>query len=285
MVRRTLVLGSLFLFAMEKDLPGQDRSGTGRRLSGLVIDHAGAPVPYAYVAAASGSNTVTDGAGRFSASVPSGAQQVSWMVRRIGFKPVDPLLTVANDDRPHAIVMTPIGAVLDTVRIDAVSGYDEYLDRSGYYRRLSNKVHGTFISADQIERRNAIETSAIFRDVTGVRVSTRAGVGGRKNYVLGRGGLGALGLVVDGQRVEIESPPRESLQPRITSMGGGPRTSATVTRSAPPGAGTLDDMVSVSMIGAIEVYPSAASVPNSLAHHVDGCGLIVVWTRYQEIAK
>jgi hypothetical protein len=45
---------------------------------------------------------------------------------------------------------------------------------------------------------------------------------------------------------------------------------------------TLDEIVTPSMIAAIEVYPSATSVPTSLQQHTDGCGLIVAWTRYQK---
>ena len=269
------------LFVATLSTAAQGQVGATQQLSADVSDHAGNRIPYAYVAIAGGSSTVSDASGRFTTIVPGGAEKISIYVRRIGFKPADTVLSVGARDRTHTIVLVPIGAVLETVRIDATSGYDEYLDRSGYYRRLANKVDGTFISLDQIERRNATEVSAVLRDVPGVRVRILGGRAGKRNYVLGRGGLCALGLVVDGKRVEIEAPSRESLQPRITSMQGGPRGPATMSRGGLPGTGTLDELVPVSMIAAIEVYPSATSVPNALQHHVDGCGLIVVWTRYQ----
>lgn len=275
-----LALCCLLVIAWVDTVGAQDRLVSGHKLSGVVADIAGDPIPFAFVALANGASVVADGRGRFTTMLPRGVERVSVLVRRIGFRPADTVLAIAGDDRVHTIVLAPIGALLDTVRIDAASGYDEFLDRSGYYRRLANKVDGTFISYDQIERRNATEVSAVLRDVPGVRVRSGGGRAGRNNLVLGRGGLCALGLVIDGKRVEIETPPKESFQPRITSMQGGPRGSATMPRGM-PGAGTLDELVPVSMIAAIEVYPSATSVPNSLQHHVDACGLIVVWTRYQ----
>jgi hypothetical protein len=117
-------------------------------------------------------------------------------------------------------------------------------------------------------------------DVRSIRVEREYGKRGKRTYVLGRGGICTLGLVIDGQRIETASPGNESVQPRMrTSIAGGmpstqARSSAVITES-------IDDLVPVNMIGAIEVYPSAASVPNEFNHHTDGCGLIVVWTRFR----
>lgn len=94
-------------------------------------------------------------------------------------------------------------------------------------------------------------------------------------------GSGTSSVVIDGQRVEVSSPPLESIQPRITSMMGGRPLAAVHKRAGSgPDNPSLDEIISPSMIAAIEVYPSAASVPNELQHHTDGCGLILAWTRY-----
>jgi hypothetical protein len=246
-----------------------------------VTDSAGQPVSYAYVFdRTDGSHTVTGHDGRFRIVIANTNASTIIGVRRIGYQPVDvPVVPGTANTNQLIVVMPRIAVALDTVRVRAVSGqYDEYLDRTGYYRRSAKSPDGSFITAAQIERRNATEITAVLRDVNGVRVISRTGRGGKMSFPVGRGGLCALGLVIDGQRVKINSPSTESLQPRITSIMGGRPVAAIQNDSGPE---SLDEMVPPSMVAAMEVYPSAASVPNELQHHVRGCGLVVVWTRYQ----
>ncbi len=251
-------------------------------ITGTVTDITGEPVPYAHVSAAGvGLHAVTGKTGAFRLGLSIGDTPIALSIRRIGFKPHDTTLVGGNVGLgPVTIVLSKAVATMDTVRIRARAGsYDEYLDRSGYYRRSALRIDGSFIPYEAIEKRNATELSAVLRDVNGVRVVSRQGRAGKGNFVLGRGGLCALGVVIDGQRVEISVPPLESFQPRITSMMGGRAVSAIHQRSS-AGAPTLDELIPPSMLAAIEVYPSAASVPNELQQHTYGCGLIVAWTRF-----
>jgi len=183
---------------------------------------------------------------------------------------------------PLRLVLSAVVRALDPVTIDASSGgYNEYLDRSGYYRRMAHAIDATFITSQQLTQRNPTEITQMLRNVSGVRIVSMGGMKrGVKNSVpLGRGGLCVLGLVVDGKRVEFEAPSVEAIQPRIPAMVNGRRVSALNDPSSGI-QGTIDELVPPSMVAAIEVYPSAASVPNELQHHVHACGLIVVWTKF-----
>jgi hypothetical protein len=253
-------------------------------LSGTVTNTSGEGIPYAYLyESVSGTSAVSNSGGAFKFIIKSPVNSMSLRVRRLGYAPLDTTFSAEQLVAGTQIRLSAVSSVLDTVTVRAKSGdYDEYLDRHGFYRRVSRAADASFISASEIERRNAMDVSSILRNVPGVRVISRAGKGGKNNFVLGRGGLCALGLVVDGQRVEISVPPIESIQPRITSIMGGRPVQAVQARRLPSSAdATLDELVPPSMLAGIEVYPSASSVPNELQHHVDGCGLIVVWTRFQ----
>jgi hypothetical protein len=88
-----------------------------------------------------------------------------------------------------------------------------------------------------------------------------------------------LGVVLDGQRVEIQSPPPEAFQPRIQANVAG-RPTFSLQNPSEGNNTSIDELVAASGIKAIEVYPSAASVPTEFQMHAKGCGLIVIWTKY-----
>jgi hypothetical protein len=266
-------------------LRAQSVSQADRRvLTGSVTSNSGEGIPYAYLyESASGTSAVSNSSGVFKIVLKSPASCVSLRVRRLGYAPFDTTFSTDQSTEAIQIRLSALSSVLDTVTVRARSGdYDEYLDRHGFYRRVSRAADATFISASEIERRNALDFSSIVRNVPGVRVISRPGKGGKNSFVLGRGGLCSLGLVIDGQRVEVSALPIESLQPRITSIMGGKSVQAIQSRQiSSANNATIDELVPPSMLAGIEVYPSATSVPNELQHHVDGCGLLVVWTRFQ----
>ena len=256
-------------------------STSGVAVIGAVLQVDGQPIPYAYVfERGTGRFVIADYAGKFRlGGLPSDHALVIG-VRRIGYEPIDTAV-VATPPGPLTLRLTKLPTTLEPVQVKGNHGdYDYYLDRGGFYRRMSRATGGTFISSAEFERRNPTEITQVLRDVPGVRViSMAASQGVKKSVPLGRGGLCVLGLVLDGSRVEFEAPSTEDLQPRIPAMMNGRRTSALQNRSSGT-RGALDELVPPSMVKAIEVYPSAASVPNDLQHLAEGCGLIVVWTKY-----
>ena len=263
-------------------LEAQTSQNSEFAISGTVVDKSGGSVPFAYLFVQGGNTTVANGDGRFRLASDE-SSRVMIGVRRIGYAPLDTTINlVAGRLQSVRLEMSRIASRIDTVFVKASSSeYDDYLDRAGYYQRLARRIDGTFLSQREIEKRNSLTLTGVLRDVNGVRVASQGGLGRRGDFVLGRGGLCALGLVVDGQRVDIDVPPIESFQPRITSIVGSRAVSTLESRRSPTRIESLDEMVNLMGVAAVEVYPSATSVPNGLQHHVRGCGLIVVWTRFQ----
>jgi hypothetical protein len=259
-------------------------SASDQFIHGTVRDTKGAPVPFAYVFAA-GISAVTSQSGAFTIKT-SGQLPVGTVVtvRRLGFSPSSVVFTDSLS-RNIGITLSPLETALATVTVIGKTGdYDEYLDRFGYYRRSAKAVDGTFISDADIIRRNPMHVTQVLRNIAGVRVISRAGKAGQNDFPVGRGGLCALGLVVDNQRVRYHKPSNADLQPRMaTSMlKGSPPPLANDGIISGNTSGSFDEMIGINQVKAIEVYPSAASVPNDLQQHiVDGCGLVVVWTKYQ----
>jgi hypothetical protein len=250
-------------------------------ISGIVVEKSGAAIPFAYVFVKDGAATVAHADGQFRIA-SARTERIVIGVRRIGYAPLDTTIDLApGSGQSLRLEMIRAARQIDTVVVNAShSEYDDYLDRSGYYQRLARRVDGTFLSVRDLEKRHSLNLTGVLRDVDGVRVVTWGGLKRKGDFVLGRGGLCALGLVVDGKRVEVDSPPLESFQPRIMSiMGSG--TASGVGSGSAGRIESLDEMVNLMGVSGIEVYPSATSVPNGLQHHVRGCGLIVVWTRFQ----
>jgi hypothetical protein len=220
--------------------------------------------------------------GHFRLQVSLTTEFVVVNARRIGFHPVTDTIAINRSGlAPVVLTMRGLPTKLADIQIRTPGGgYDEYLDRSGYYRRLAKAIDGTFISKEMIDKRNPPELTAMLTNVRGVRVERDYGKRGKGTYVLGRGGICRLGLVVDGQVVATSGPTTESVQPRIPAIIGGMRVPATSPRNT--SGVSIDETVPVDMIGGIEVYPSASSVPSELHQHTDGCGLIVIWTRYEK---
>jgi len=252
-------------------------------VKGIVVDSAGNPIPYAYLSAATANSAVSSLEGRFSLRLNAVRDSLTITARRIGFRPVmDRVAFYPDAAQPVRLVMAALPATLATVEVrDDATGYDEYLDRSGYYRRTMKAITGTFISYDQIVKRNPSELTAMLSDVPGIHVERYYGKRGKGGYVMGRGRQCVLGLVVDGQLIETAGPTNEAVQARIPAIVNGARVPVTLSKAHGGDAyPSIDETVPVDMIAAIEIYPSAASVPNEFHHLTDACGLIVVWTRY-----
>lgn len=271
---RTLL--AAITFAWASTLPAQQ----GASLKGIVVDGEGNPVPFAYISADNGASTVSGVDGQFALRNAGTSRNLLISARRLGFAPTRQSILL-DSGAFIRLALNPLPAGLPDVEVRAEpGGYDEYLDRSGFYRRVAKAVDGTFINREKIDKRNPSELSAMLTDVRSVRVEREYGKRGKSTYVLGRGGVCTMGLVVDGQRIEINSPSNESVQARIRS----PLSRGTPSTQPRGGAGiteSIDDIVPVNMIGAIEVYPNAAAVPNEFSHLTDACGLVVVWTRFR----
>jgi hypothetical protein len=262
-------------------------------IRGTVLDQNGQPVPHAYIVErSSGKFAIGNTIGEFSLLPSGSSSDFRISVRRIGFFPLDTIISPDAGSARLQLRLFPVPVELATVRVEGrARGYDEYLDRNGFYRRMQKAPDGSFITAEQIEKRNPNAITHMLEDLAGVRVLQTNGLRGKQhfgNVPLGRGGLCNLGLVLDGQRVEYKAPPTKLLQPGMTSLSTGslfrPHSNSTGTGVEPDNTmanDTFDELIPPSMVGGMEIYLSAASVPVELQRFVKSCGLVVVWTRYQ----
>jgi hypothetical protein len=260
-----------------------------RGVVGSVRDTSGIAVAHAYVSVrGSQRSTITGADGRFRLDrLASGVIYLD--VRRLGFRPAAMEVDLSGDSLITVdVAMIPAPSTLAAVGVEGdPAGYSRALDYAGFYRRVQERRTGvgggTFIPPEELEQRRPTMVTQVLRGLPGVTVA-RAEVrtsGGQMGYIaLGRGERCPLGLVLDGQRVEYLSHQRESeITQRIkspTPAGGGQSRAAGGDMST-----TIDAMVPAHSVKAIEVYPSAASVPKEFLSFTNssGCGLIVVWTK------
>jgi len=231
------VLACLLLATVAATAASAQSVNTGTTLRGYVGDTEGKPVPYAYVFERTAQRfVVSDADGWFVLALPiQRAQAIG--TRRIGYHPLETQLSQGDREKLLRLVLTP-GAPA-TRPSGKPGGYDESLDRTGFYRRMALASNATFMTVEQIERRSSRETASLLDNVAGIDVISRGATPARSS--IARSGSGCtLGVVIDGRRAEDETLP-------------------------------------AAVSGALEIYPSAAAVPEEFRHHAKGCGLVLIW--------
>lgn len=114
-----------------------------------------------------------------------------------------------------------------------------------FHERAERRAWGSFVTREEISRRNPVRTTDLLRTLPGVRLApTRSG----RHAVLLRGGCPAR-VYLDGIRVRL--------------------------------AGTsIDDLVRPPELEGIEVYPGEAGIPAQYGGlSGGGCGAVLLWTR------
>lgn len=247
--------GTVHLSAAGLDLTHRDlfvgRSHAVARLQGTVRTIGGQPVPNARIRFADvADSAVTSDAGTYTvANLPAGSRTID--VRAVGFLPYTaPVDLVATSDGTRLdVTLTSLRAYLDTVKITRQRLYST--DRNGFESRRRSSGTGRFMDREQIDRRNAIYTTDLFRQIPGVYVMpTRFGddVFMRANGM--SGGYCRPQIYLDGMQ-----------------LGFGGDT---------PGGSDLD-IVQPTELDGIEVY-TAAFAPPQYSHGMSGCGSILLWT-------
>lgn len=238
------------------DVPERAGQPNGRKVtfSGTITDSSGAPIFGAILEeAATSTRTMSDSLGRFRL-VGLDPGLMFFRARKLGYlAEYFPISGVGGRTVTATIKLRPAGQQLAavTVRDRALSG-----DRKmrGFYERAA-KGTGIFIERDELLRRNASQLSDVLRGRNGVTVY---GGGANGNTIAGRGfrmaggqgpGVCPLPLILDGVYIKLQ----DGL--------------------------TVDRMVNVQDVRAIEVYSTGPQVPAELANGQTDCGAIVVWTR------
>lgn len=234
--------------------PAAAQFGKGTLFGRVTTAEGGAPVGRAQVQAMGTSfATMTDSAGRFRLSdLPVGPYFLR--ARKVGYDPVVfSAQVVRGDSLDASIILTPFtaarGTRLDTVRVTA--DYARASRRLQGFQERKATARGLFIERAEIDRRSPTFMSDLLRGRANVTVQRNGGNG--ETQVFGprlslSSGYCPLALIIDGVLI-------------------------------PNAQGSLDTLVPVDAILAMEVYNSGTSVPGAFARLGTDCGAIIVWTR------
>jgi len=255
-VRRSTPFALLLGTALAATTPSQGLSQTVVR----VLDTDGLPIPYALVSVRGGTERLADSLGiaRLTTNFEDSARVA---VRRLGYAPFTGTLA-RNAAGEFVLQLERVRRELEAVR--TVASRNTPLARSGFYDRMQRvqdgAITGTFITPEELERRNPSFLSQILQGVTSVRIrKTPDG----SAFAMGRGDC-PMEVLVDGMRVN-------GLQRFVQTQGN---------RSRGVGGLHLDQLAHGREIAAIEVYGSSANAPSELIPLTGNgsCGIIAVWT-------
>jgi hypothetical protein len=217
------------------------------KLTGVVRDSAGVPVPEADVSIPSAHLlTRTDNVGAFVLSrVDAGRAELS--VRRLGFVPRSLQVDVKpNENDTLVVVMAAQALELPGVAInDQTKRHLLWIE--DFYRRRAKGIGGTFYTRDDIEARHASRLSDVLREAPGVRfIRSRGGSGIRFDTPANFRRDCVPQYFIDGQRV-----------PNIE----------------------IDDLPARDVEG-VELYAGPSSTPTQFQQGaVTSCGTVVIWSR------
>ena len=218
------------------------------RLTGRVADALGGAIVKAEVRVTNTSaRTETGDDGTFDLTgLPSGAVEV--VVRRLGFAPAKIALELGEGElRDIRVLLSPVAMTLDSVAVTAEPAPTVEKAYQGFEMRKS-RGFGTFITREEIEKKNPRVTTDLFRSVSGVKLLRENGSPTVVSSRLGNLSFCPVRYYVDGT-------------------------------SYPLYGQSIDVMVQVVDIGAIEVYPGGATVPPQFGGREAACGVIAIWTR------
>jgi len=186
--------------------------------------------------------------------------------RRLGVLPltvsvvVDPNATTSID-----AVVEPFPITLSGITIQAVSGELVHLP-PGVADRMRTGI-GTYVTAEQIEKFHAVNTTDIFRHVAGVSVVKV----GNETVVRSARGVQTINgnACTSGMAVAVDGVLLDGAFAPPMPFTGAPANLAAAT-------GGLES-ISPQDIAAIEIYKDGAETPANLTD--SECGVIYVWTR------
>jgi hypothetical protein len=217
------------------------------RLTGRVADVVGSAIAKAEIRVTNTSfhaETGTDG--RFELTgLPSGSVEV--IVRRLGFAPAKiPLQLDSGELRDIRVLLSPVVMMMDSVSVVADAPVIE--KAYGGFEQRKSRGFGTFITREQIEKKNPRVTTDLFRTVSGVKLLRENGTPTVVSTRLGTMAYCPVRYFIDGT-------------------------------SYPLYGQSIDTMIQVVDIGAIEVYPGGATVPPQFGGRESACGVVAIWTR------
>jgi hypothetical protein len=239
-----------------------------RVVSGVVTDSGFRPVTRVSVSAAGHLSVSTDDEGRFRLRLDTRSAAVL-DVRRIGFAPARFGLGEGGDTTV-AISLLPSTQLLETVNVRATSasaarlrGFEERLER-----RTRGAIFGTFITADQIERRSPVQLTQMLTNISGIYIEKvhpsfpRYAIFGRSS----NGGKCPATVFLDGIRL----------------MQGGDAVMVNGQWVGQEQGVAINDLLSPQLVGGIEVYRTGFDAPPQFYSTTGDCAVVVIWSKAAE---
>jgi len=222
------------------------------RLTGRVADALGYSIPKAEILVTNTTLHAESGSdGRFElANLPSGPVEV--IVRRLGFSPAKISLDLTTGEiRDIRVLLSPVAMMIDSVAVTAAAPPFE-IAYGGFETRKA-RGFGTFITREDIEKKRSRVPSDLFRTISGVKIIRD---NGSPTIVSNRlGNLTCpLRVFVDGNHYPLYGQ-------------------------------SIDALVQIADIGAVEVYSGGATVPPQFGGRESTCGVIAIWTRQGQRKK
>ena len=230
-----------------------------RIISGTVTDSGGRFVPYVSIDGGAKYRTVSNAVGEFSLSVPT-KEGLEIQFRRIGFLPAKITITPGSDTTV-TIAMQQL-AVLLTAQVVRAQQQVRTLELRGFYERMletqKGALNGDYVMPEEIEMRSPNRVSQLLEAKRGLTVRR---VGGCNIIVTcfrvyGQGGCAAT-IYLDGQRLN-------PLRVASNDLSGAP---------------AVDELIPVSGVSGIEVYPRGALAPPKFQSLGGSCAIVLIWTK------
>ncbi|HJU69852.1 MAG TPA: TonB-dependent receptor [Gemmatimonadaceae bacterium] len=258
-LRRDLYLGPAQVVASDAKRrdslappPVRRRAGEGR-LSGVVVTvNGGRAIADALVRILDGPETRANERGEWTLTgAPLGTRMLE--VRSVGYYPTRTAVDVVANGAPVRTALATMKDVLDTVKVVASRLANQNLVEFNARRRIGG---GRYLTAEDVQRRQPVVTSDLFRNMPGLRVE--------------RGELGDTQLLMRGTF-------EETCVPSVFIDG---RHMRNLT------ADDIDGWVKPNEIVGVEIYAGThvpaqfnAGLTGGGASGGESCGSIVIWTK------
>jgi hypothetical protein len=230
-----------------------------RTVSGVVSDSGGRPIPYVNIDGGPRYRTLSNGSGEFTLKVPS-KEGLDIAIRRIGFLP-GKIRVEPGSDTTINVSLQPLAVLLSTQVVRAQQQV-RVLETRGFYSRMLDQERGSlvgeFVTPEEIEMRSPQRVTQLLEQRRGIQVRRmgRCQVIATCYRVMGQGGCAAT-VYLDGQR--------------LNSLG--------TAAADPSGAPAIDELIPVTGVSAIEVYPRGSSAPPRYQSLAGTCAIVLIWTK------
>jgi hypothetical protein len=230
-----------------------------RAVTGVVTDTGGRVISYVTLDGGPKYRTVTNAVGEFRFSVPP-RDGFEVLVRRIGFLPTK-FKVLPGADTTIKVPMEQLAIIMQT-QIVRAQQLVRSLELRGFYERAleSHKgaLVGDFITPEEIEIRNPQRVTQLLDQKRGVTVRRTGScqIIATCYRVYGQGGCAAT-VYLDGQRLN-----------RLAMAAADGQ-----------GAPAIDELIPVTGVSGIEVYPRGSSAPPKYQALGGTCAVVVIWTK------